>query len=77
MFVFVLSHILGGLWVEVLNDPIRGLLFGLSENDGKAAVSTNCRAVFLHGGKHVVIYSKIRMVSLEAGYHQIIGIYVL
>uniref|UniRef100_A0A8C6HWY1 Ribonuclease P protein subunit p30 n=1 Tax=Mus spicilegus TaxID=10103 RepID=A0A8C6HWY1_MUSSI len=26
-----------------------GLLFGLSENDGKAAVSTNCRAVFLHG----------------------------
>jgi hypothetical protein len=40
-------------------------------------VSTNCRAVFLHGGKHVVIYSKIRMVSLEAGYHQIIGIYVL
>ncbi|EDL41765.1 ribonuclease P/MRP 30 subunit (human), isoform CRA_b [Mus musculus] len=49
VFVFVLSHILGGLWVEVLNDPIRGLLFGLSENDGKAAVSTNCRAVFLHG----------------------------
>ncbi|KAK2500523.1 hypothetical protein MC885_001206 [Smutsia gigantea] len=26
-----------------------GLLFGLSENDAKAAVSTNCRAVILHG----------------------------
>ncbi|KAL0984140.1 hypothetical protein UPYG_G00137620 [Umbra pygmaea] len=26
-----------------------GLLFGLSEEDGKAAVSTNCRAVCLHG----------------------------
>uniref|UniRef100_A0A8I6GJ86 Ribonuclease P protein subunit p30 n=1 Tax=Rattus norvegicus TaxID=10116 RepID=A0A8I6GJ86_RAT len=26
-----------------------GLLFGLSENEGKAAVSTNCRAAFLHG----------------------------
>nr|XP_036858830.1 ribonuclease P protein subunit p30 isoform X4 [Manis javanica] len=26
-----------------------GLLFGLSENDAKAAVSTNCRAVLLHG----------------------------
>ncbi|XP_010893904.2 ribonuclease P protein subunit p30 [Esox lucius] len=26
-----------------------GLLFGLSEQDGKAAVSTNCRAVHLHG----------------------------
>uniref|UniRef100_A0A8C8EK77 Ribonuclease P protein subunit p30 n=1 Tax=Oncorhynchus tshawytscha TaxID=74940 RepID=A0A8C8EK77_ONCTS len=26
-----------------------GLLFGLSEGDGKAAISTNCRAVHLHG----------------------------
>ncbi|XP_044924591.1 ribonuclease P protein subunit p30 isoform X2 [Mustela putorius furo] len=26
-----------------------GLLFGLSESDAKAAVSTNCRAVLLHG----------------------------
>ncbi|XP_036404097.1 ribonuclease P protein subunit p30 [Megalops cyprinoides] len=26
-----------------------GLLFGLSEGDAKAAVSTNCRAVLLHG----------------------------
>ncbi|KAJ7987732.1 hypothetical protein DPEC_G00329540 [Dallia pectoralis] len=26
-----------------------GLLFGLSEQDGKAAISTNCRAVHLHG----------------------------
>ncbi|XP_028651290.1 ribonuclease P protein subunit p30 [Erpetoichthys calabaricus] len=26
-----------------------GLLFGLSEGDAKAAVSTNCRAVILHG----------------------------
>ncbi|XP_060047875.1 ribonuclease P protein subunit p30 isoform X4 [Erinaceus europaeus] len=26
-----------------------GLLFGLSENDAKAAVSTNCRAAILHG----------------------------
>uniref|UniRef100_A0A8C7QE99 Ribonuclease P protein subunit p30 n=1 Tax=Oncorhynchus mykiss TaxID=8022 RepID=A0A8C7QE99_ONCMY len=26
-----------------------GLLFGLSEEDGKAAISTNCRAVHLHG----------------------------
>ncbi|XP_038600281.1 ribonuclease P protein subunit p30 [Tachyglossus aculeatus] len=26
-----------------------GLLFGLSENDAKAAVSTNCRAALLHG----------------------------
>ena len=30
-----------------------GLLFGLSESDAKAAVSTNCRAVLLHGGEHV------------------------
>ncbi|XP_041714460.2 ribonuclease P protein subunit p30-like isoform X3 [Coregonus clupeaformis] len=28
-----------------------GLLFGLSEGDGKAAISTNCRAVHLHGEK--------------------------
>ncbi|XP_044924592.1 ribonuclease P protein subunit p30 isoform X4 [Mustela putorius furo] len=28
-----------------------GLLFGLSESDAKAAVSTNCRAVLLHGVK--------------------------
>ncbi|KAB0381574.1 hypothetical protein FD755_003491, partial [Muntiacus reevesi] len=27
----------------------KGLLFGLSESDAKAAVSTNCRAVLLHG----------------------------
>ncbi|XP_005292578.2 ribonuclease P protein subunit p30 isoform X1 [Chrysemys picta bellii] len=26
-----------------------GLLFGLSESDAKAAISTNCRAVLLHG----------------------------
>uniref|UniRef100_F7GAN6 Uncharacterized protein n=1 Tax=Monodelphis domestica TaxID=13616 RepID=F7GAN6_MONDO len=26
-----------------------GLLFGLSESDAKAAVSTNCRAILLHG----------------------------
>uniref|UniRef100_A0A8C9DLX4 Ribonuclease P/MRP subunit p30 n=1 Tax=Prolemur simus TaxID=1328070 RepID=A0A8C9DLX4_PROSS len=26
-----------------------GLLFGLSESDAKAAVSTNCRAALLHG----------------------------
>uniref|UniRef100_A0A4W5R1S8 Ribonuclease P protein subunit p30 n=1 Tax=Hucho hucho TaxID=62062 RepID=A0A4W5R1S8_9TELE len=26
-----------------------GLLFGLSEEEGKAAISTNCRAVHLHG----------------------------
>ncbi|KAF6111171.1 ribonuclease P/MRP subunit p30 [Phyllostomus discolor] len=26
-----------------------GLLFGLSESEAKAAVSTNCRAVLLHG----------------------------
>ncbi|KAH0521314.1 Ribonuclease P protein subunit p30, partial [Microtus ochrogaster] len=26
-----------------------GLLFGLSESEAKAAVSTNCRAAFLHG----------------------------
>lgn len=31
----------------------RGLLFGLSESDAKATVSTNCRAVLLHGGEHV------------------------
>ena len=31
----------------------RGLLFGLSESDAKAAVSTNCRAVLLHGDEHV------------------------
>ncbi|XP_038846166.1 ribonuclease P protein subunit p30-like, partial [Salvelinus namaycush] len=26
-----------------------GLLFGLSEGDGKSAISTNCRSVHLHG----------------------------
>uniref|UniRef100_A0A8D0XYR2 Uncharacterized protein n=1 Tax=Sus scrofa TaxID=9823 RepID=A0A8D0XYR2_PIG len=31
-----------------------GLLFGLSESDAKAAVSTNCRAVLLHGGEQVL-----------------------
>lgn len=34
----------------ILNWGLRGLLFGLSEGDAKAAVSTNCRAVLLHGG---------------------------
>ena len=29
-----------------------GLLFGLSESDTKAAVSTNCQAVLLYGGKN-------------------------
>lgn len=40
--------------VEILDDPPRGLLFGLSESDAKAAVSTNCRAALLHGGEQVL-----------------------
>ncbi|NXA10320.1 RPP30 protein, partial [Sapayoa aenigma] len=31
------------------NNSDRGLLFGLSESEAKAAVSTNCRATMLHG----------------------------
>ncbi|KAK7811482.1 hypothetical protein U0070_008683 [Myodes glareolus] len=39
-----------------------GLLFGLSESEAKAAVSTNCRAAFLHGGEH----GHIRVTSLTS-----------
>ena len=34
--------------LKALTTP-RGLLFGLSESDAKAAVSTNCRAVLMQG----------------------------
>ncbi|NWZ22238.1 RPP30 protein, partial [Asarcornis scutulata] len=37
------------LCILILNKGGRGLLFGLSESEAKAAVSTNCRATILHG----------------------------
>lgn len=39
--------------VLILSSSDRGLLFGLSEGEAKAAVSTNCRAAMLHGGEHL------------------------
>ncbi|KAJ8264373.1 hypothetical protein GJAV_G00148410 [Gymnothorax javanicus] len=40
-----------------------GLLFGLSEADAKAAVSTNCRAVLLHGETRKTALGIIRTVK--------------
>ncbi|XP_074731010.1 ribonuclease P protein subunit p30 isoform X1 [Strix uralensis] len=37
------------LCILILSKGDRGLLFGLSEGEAKAAVSTNCRATMLHG----------------------------
>ncbi|XP_048407284.1 ribonuclease P protein subunit p30 isoform X1 [Stegostoma tigrinum] len=46
-----------------------GLLFGLSEGDAKAAVSTNCRAVLLHGETRKtalgVIYTVRKVPAIE------------
>ncbi|XP_030424942.1 ribonuclease P protein subunit p30 isoform X3 [Gopherus evgoodei] len=49
-----------------------GLLFGLSESDAKAAISTNCRAVLLHGETRktafgVVYTKKTHRASEEEG----------
>uniref|UniRef100_A0A3B1JX47 Ribonuclease P/MRP subunit p30 n=1 Tax=Astyanax mexicanus TaxID=7994 RepID=A0A3B1JX47_ASTMX len=35
--------------ISVCKGKVIGLIFGLSEGDSKAAVSTNCRSVVLHG----------------------------
>uniref|UniRef100_A0A4W5MA84 Uncharacterized protein n=1 Tax=Hucho hucho TaxID=62062 RepID=A0A4W5MA84_9TELE len=36
-------------WFSSLFIVTKGLLFGLSEGDGKSAISTNCHSVHLHG----------------------------